>query len=201
MFAFSKHASNQCKFNYAIRQLHQPLLHSMNICIILYNSQHLPLFGTSVFLCVDPLGSWNSLTRLAQTTLCPTLPMVVLATLTAATRLPNAPPSIVSMTIAVKGPYNCTTMEYHYCHSNYLCFQTNQFRIALIRKPLLLILCNNCFFTKILHGNKLFIKPIEIKHQSHSLLSKVHSLYQIVPTQFQRLHSSSEFAYGIPYIK
>jgi hypothetical protein len=134
-------------------------------------------------------------------TLCPTLPMPVLATLTAATQLPNAPPSIVSMTIAIEGSHNCTTMEYHYCHSNCLCFQTNQFRTTLIRKPLLLILCNNCLYTKILHENKLFIKLIEIKHQSHSLLSEIHSLHQIVPIQFQRFHSLSEFAYRNPYIK
>jgi hypothetical protein len=61
MFAFSKHASHQRKFNYTIKQLHQPLLHSMNSYIILYNSQYhtyvLVFSGTCVLQCVDPLGS------------------------------------------------------------------------------------------------------------------------------------------------
>jgi hypothetical protein len=91
-------------------------------------------------------------------------------------------------------------MEHHYCHSKCLCFQMNQLCTALIRKPQLLILCNNCLYRKILHENKLFIKPTEIKHQSHSKLSEVHSLHQIVPSQFQRLHSLRKFAYKNPYI-
>jgi hypothetical protein len=40
VFAFSEHALCQRKFNYAIRQLHQRLLHSLDGYIILYNSQY-----------------------------------------------------------------------------------------------------------------------------------------------------------------
>jgi hypothetical protein len=36
MFAFSEHAMRQRKFNYAIREVHQRLLHSLYGYIILY---------------------------------------------------------------------------------------------------------------------------------------------------------------------